>query len=65
MTIERFDWAADGTRVSVTLAATGDAKSQLALEHERLPDPEAAQKTKAFWRERLTALKAELEDHRE
>ena len=61
----RFDWADDGTRVSVTLEATGDAKSQLALEHERLPDPETAQKTKAFWRERLTVLKAELEDHRE
>ena len=61
----RFDWADDGTRVSVTLEGTGNAKSQLALEHERLPDPETAQKTKAFWRERLTALKAEFEDHRE
>ncbi|MPZ61205.1 MAG: DUF4287 domain-containing protein [Propionibacteriales bacterium] len=61
----RFDWSDDGTRVSVTFEAKGDAKSQLALEHERLPDLETAQQTKAFWRERLTALKAELEKHRE
>jgi hypothetical protein len=58
----RFDWADDGTRVSITFEAKGDAKSQLAVEHERLPDPETAQKTKAFWRERLAALKTQLED---
>lgn len=58
----RFDWADDGTRVGFTFEAKGDAKSQLAVEHERLPGPEAAQKTRAFWRERLNALKAELEE---
>jgi hypothetical protein len=59
----RFDWADDGTRISVTLEAKGDAKSELALEHERLPDVETAQKTKAFWRERLAVLKAQVEGH--
>lgn len=55
-----------------TLAARRrDARTHLAAtsvglrEHERLPDQETAQKTRAFWSERLTALKAELEDHRE
>lgn len=61
----RFEWADDGTRVNVTFEGKGHTKSQLALEHERLPDPERAQRVKAFWRERLTALKAELEGHRE
>jgi hypothetical protein len=61
----RFDWADGGTRVSVTLEAKGDAKSQLALEHERLPEAQTAQKTKAFWRERLAVLKAEFEGHHE
>ncbi|MGH3757919.1 DUF4287 domain-containing protein [Actinophytocola sp.] len=56
----RFDWA-DGTRVSVTFEAKGDAKSQLAVEHERLADPETAQRTKAFWQERLAALKTVLD----
>jgi hypothetical protein len=59
----RFDWADDGTRISVTFEAKGDAKSELALEHERLPDAETAQKTKAFWRERLAVLNAQVEGH--
>lgn len=61
----RFDWADGGTRVSVTLEAKGDAKSQLALEHERLPEAQTAQQTKAFWRERLAVLKTEFEGHHE
>jgi uncharacterized protein YndB with AHSA1/START domain len=61
----RFDLPADGTRVSFTCEARGDTKSVLAVEHERLADPQAAEQAKAFWRERLTALKNELEgnDH--
>jgi hypothetical protein len=57
----RFDWLEDDTRVSITFEAKGAGKSQLALEHQRLPDLETAQRTKAFWQERLTALKAHLE----
>ena len=34
------------------------AKSRVALSHERLPDADTADEMKAFWRERLTALKA-------
>jgi len=45
----RFDWADDGTRISVTFESKGDAKSQLALEHERLPDFEKTRQTKTFW----------------
>jgi len=56
----RFDWG-DGSRVSVTFEAKGETRSALALEHERLPDTEIATSTKAFWQERLTVLKAELE----
>jgi hypothetical protein len=55
----RFD-AAEG-RVNVTFAAKGDGKSTLALEHARLADAERADREKARWRERLTALKAQLE----
>lgn len=57
----RFDWSDDGTRVNATFEAKDAARSQLAVEHERLPDSETAQRTKTFWRERLTALKAVLE----
>lgn len=57
----RFDWEDGATRVSVVFSAVSDTKSQVGLEHERLPDTEAADKAKAFWRERMAALKALLE----
>lgn len=56
----RYDWS-DGSRLSVTFAASGDAKSQVGVEHERLSDATAAEERKAFWRERLTVLKNLLE----
>jgi hypothetical protein len=56
----RFD-RGDGTRVNVDFAAKGDAKSQAAVEQERLPDAQAAEEAKTFWRERMAALKALLE----
>lgn len=54
--------AADATRVVVGFTSKGPARSQVALEHERLPDARAAERTRAYWRERLTALKQLLED---
>ncbi|MPZ25889.1 MAG: hypothetical protein GEV12_05420 [Micromonosporaceae bacterium] len=57
----RFDWDDGATRVNVGFAATGEGKSQVSVEHERLPDQQAAEDRKAFWRERLAALKALLE----
>lgn len=58
----RFDLLDDATRVSFTFEAKGDAKSVVAVEHEQLPDTQTAQRIKAFWRERLSALKDELEE---
>jgi hypothetical protein len=57
----RFDWEDGPTRVNVDFIAKGKAKSQVGLTHERLPDARAAEKTKAYWRERLAALKTLLE----
>jgi hypothetical protein len=57
----RFDWGDGAMRVNVGFTAKGEAKSTVALEHERLADAEAAGRMKAFWRERLTALKVQLE----
>jgi hypothetical protein len=34
----------------------------VALEHERLADADEAERMKAFWRERVAALKELLED---
>ena len=57
----RFDWDDGATRVNVSVAAAGEAKSQVAVEHERLPDARAAEEAKAHWRERLDVLKTVLE----
>jgi hypothetical protein len=56
----RANW--DGsTRLVIAFTARGEAKSQVALTHERVPDAGTADKLKAFWRERMAALRKLLE----
>jgi hypothetical protein len=57
----RYDWGEGSTRVVVGFLPKGERKSQVAISHERLPDGESAATMKAFWRERLSGLKAVLE----
>ena len=57
----RFDWGDGRTRVVVGFEAKGETKSTAALAHERLADAEEAERMKAYWRERVTALKELLE----
>lgn len=58
----RFDWDDGASRVNVTIADLGDAKSQVAIEHDHLPDARSAAERKAFWRDRLADLRALLEE---
>jgi hypothetical protein len=51
----RVSWP-DGTSVLVGFAAKGAAKSQVAIQHARLPDREAASRMKEYWAARLAAL---------
>jgi hypothetical protein len=57
----RFDWADGETRVMVAFIDKGERKSAVAVQHERLPDAEAAERMKAYWRERVGTLKELLE----
>jgi uncharacterized protein YndB with AHSA1/START domain len=57
----RFDWGDGTTRVVVGFTAKGGAKSVVDVEHARLPDAADAERMKAFWRERVAALKEVLE----
>jgi uncharacterized protein YndB with AHSA1/START domain len=57
----RADWEDGSTRLVVWFTAHGDAKSQVALAHQRIPDAGTADKLKLFWRERVAALKRLLE----
>lgn len=54
----RFDWEDGRTRLIAYFTAKGEDKSAVAIEHEKLADAEEAAELKAFWRERLDALKA-------
>jgi uncharacterized protein YndB with AHSA1/START domain len=57
----RFDWGDGATRLIVGFEAKGPGKSTASLEHERLPDGAEADRVRAFWRERVAALKELLE----
>lgn len=57
----RATWSEDDSRVDVNFYAKGEAKSQVSLQHSKLPTPEDAARRKEFWAERLEALKAQLE----
>jgi hypothetical protein len=58
----RYDWQDGSTRVNVYFAEKGPARSHVAVQHVRLASADAAEEAKAFWRERLAALKQALED---
>jgi hypothetical protein len=51
---------APNARVDAGLTAKGPSKSSVAVQVRRLPDAAAAERTKAYWRERLAALAALL-----
>jgi uncharacterized protein YndB with AHSA1/START domain len=57
----RASWDGGSTRLVIAFTARGESKSQVALTHERVPDAATADKLKAFWRERMAALKELLE----
>ena len=57
----RFSWADGSTRVNVWFVDKGPSKSAVEVAHERLPDSDEAETTKAAWRARLTHLKSFLE----
>ena len=57
----RANWDDGSTRLVIAFTARGEAKSQVALVHERVPDAGTADKLKAFWGERMAALKQLLE----
>jgi len=57
----RLGWS-DETRVQLNFTSKGDARSQVAVQHTRLPDQQARERMKAFWAERLEALAQLLSD---
>lgn len=57
----RYDWGDGSTRLVASFIAKGEAKSAIAISHEKIPDAAEAERLKAYWRERVVALKQMLE----
>ena len=57
----RLNWADGEQRLSVEFYSKGPGKSQVAVQHGKLPTAAAAEKAKTFWSSALTKLKANLE----
>jgi hypothetical protein len=58
----RYDWGDGGSRLVISGERLAETKSRLAIQHERIGSAGEADQLKAFWRERLSALKAVLEE---
>jgi hypothetical protein len=56
----RLAWG-DGTKVEVNLYPKGESKSQVSVEHLKLPDAQEATRRKAWWSEALDRLRETLE----
>jgi uncharacterized protein YndB with AHSA1/START domain len=54
-------WEEGTTRLSIGFTEKDPDRSQVALAHERIADAKEADQLKAFWRERMNALKDLLE----
>lgn len=54
-------WEDGTTRLTISFVAKGESKSQVALDHARIPTAAEADELKTFWRERLVMLKKLLE----
>jgi hypothetical protein len=54
-------WEDGSTRVTIGFDAKGEGKSQVALAHEKIDSAGRADELKAFWRDRMNALKELLE----
>jgi len=57
----RISWADGKTSLEVNFYAKGAGKSQVVVQHTRLADARAVARSKAYWGQRLDALKALLE----
>jgi uncharacterized protein YndB with AHSA1/START domain len=56
----RITWP-DGTSVVANFYEKGDARSQVAVQHGKLPGPEEAETMKRYWREAVERLRQLLE----
>ncbi len=54
-------WDDDTTRISVNFYPKSEVKTQVTVQHLKLPDSDSANEMKTYWTEQLTKLKSILE----
>jgi hypothetical protein len=59
----RLGWN-DGSIIAVGFLTKGKSKSSVAVQHEKLPDRETAERLKQYWSDRLDALGEVLSERR-
>jgi hypothetical protein len=57
----RITWADGRTHLEVNLYPKGKTKSQVVVQHNKLPSAREAERRKAYWAKQLTRLKSRLE----
>jgi hypothetical protein len=57
----RITWVDGTTHVEVNVYAKANDKSQLSVQHSKLPDADAAARMKTYWRDALDKLRETLE----
>ena len=57
----RITWVDGRTSVEANFYAKGLGRSQVAVQHNKLPDAAAGKRMKAYWAEALEQLKAAVE----
>ena len=60
--LARYDWEDGSSRIVLGIDEVDAHKSRLGLNHEKLPDADTAEEMKLWWRERVSVLKALLEE---
>jgi uncharacterized protein YndB with AHSA1/START domain len=57
----RLTWKDGKTSLEIAFVAKGDDKSQIVVQHSKLPDAKAATRMKAYWAKTLDRLRESLE----
>lgn len=57
----RVTWHDGKSSLEITFISKGDDKSQVVVQHSKLPDAKASAKMKAYWAKALDRLRASLE----
>ena len=57
----RFTWTDGKTSLEMAFSAKGDEKTQIVVQHSKLPDAKSSAKMKAYWGKALDRLRVSLE----